>query len=1635
MYLTRKSVYFTLAGLILLALAGGYVANTLHRTVRSLTLSELKKNFNYPVKISAVEGDLLTGVSLKDLVILNDKKAGYYDEILRADQLKVHYSLSNLLFSPKGKKRIELELVHPRINVEHYRDDTFNLLKMLHVQPQPANQKFPWDLRLKVRNAELAYLDQRGFGSNPLPESVINSARNVNLDADFDGNTFNLIASGKILDLIGAKPFKLRGAFDSKKNKFQLVLTSAGLDGAKWTNYIIPLPGIQIMEGTGRVVLGISSRTTPAKPGDLPFDLKVWVNAAALTLRLPWIRPEITQASGRILITNDFVRFVGVKGRAGSTPFVLDGKLSDFANLHEDFDIRADRIDLKNAAEFFPFFSKWNLKGIGSLTCRVKNINTVVPVISGTLNVASANVYGYPLSQLTGSYEYRDQHLGVSLNQGVFYTGAVKALGDIDLTGTTARIHARGTMTSVDMHQLFRNSSLFEGHSDAVFDLDGVPDDLQVRTTLMPQGFYFIGQPVNTAYIDSRYLAGVIDFQTVSINGTEAQTIQGTGHLYADKTFDAKVLLNNVYVDNQHFSQETLGSTWGRLSGSLEVGGTWCDRFSEDPLQYTRAGASYSITDLHVGGQAFSGLNGSLRIVDQRLMLSDLYLHGPDGQLNADVVLDREGVQSGRLSARDFNVAHYTQLLARIPDQYRSLVASAAFSLDFMRKSTAASTESFFSRYDIDGTLAASRLIYRKQPLQDLSFAYHWDGQVFNLSNILLHEGYSTVTGDGYISAARGFRFNFGSEHVLLDDFMPLTRGYGNIGGNGALSGTIFGTTTSWNIDSNFDLTSLRYNTVLLDRVSGHLTKTDQAYTLRPLLVVYKKNKYDLAGNFLLAKPLKYNLLFEVQNSELSELLKLVTMIRNEYQQKGGGMMTSQDTHQSTNLAELLSIGERAPFSNRGVLYDTTTTNILARFQAIRNRSLQSIREQDGLTETLGGHLSGKLQVSNFSGSLRINSDLEVKQGHISSLTFDRFNANIQTRDNQIHSLVTFKQGQIVDGDYDEIAADLVLDNANMLHINRMSMAALGQPAEPILEGTMPLGEYLGQPERRQIDINVTLKKNNINLLALFNRNVKWIHNQGDVLFHIGGPVSRPVLEGRSIRLQDAELKLVDDLYIKSALLIPDAEILLHHNVFSFKDLSVIWEGKDTFKVRNNLLLNGSVGLRELSFATFDHLFVDFDVKLSKTLLKVNFPDLYMGELSLANTTFKGPLTIALSKAAKQDYDDRITRENETGPLLKSDVVVSNGDFPLPDNLPPKRKPSILFNLNVQIGKDLVVSGGDFSSGTLTRLVNNINIRVQETKTPLYVHGSINTIIIDGSVNLDTGEVVFLNKGFTLMPLVNQGSYLDKTLTKQNSVDFVMVFDEEQNRRRIRPLFHIVANNDFEQTTANALEPDKKTVDKFSLLFVWNGYISDPAAMSMYLYSMNTLPPKLMNGYPYVVGRLTYDQLQDLYKYLFPELLKPEFYSQIFSSGLQNSQTQQVIRDITQKQINTALSQQIRPIERDLADKIGLYDLKFDYNLGQTINDAVLGKSQPDPQQPQDSKVLGVDVAFKVFVDRLFVRIKTQLDQSQNSSNLKLNLSEYELSLAILEWLSLNYTNRLNTTNDLTNTSRGGFSLDALYNF
>ena len=135
------------------------------------------------------------------------------------------------------------------------------------------------------------------------------------------------------------------------------------------------------------------------------------------------------------------------------------------------------------------------------------------------------------------------------------------------------------------------------------------------------------------------------------------------------------------------------------------------------------------------------------------------------------------------------------------------------------------------------------------------------------------------------------------------------------------------------------------------------------------------------------------------------------------------------------------------------------------------------------------------------------------------------------------------------------------------------------------------------------------------------------------------------------------------------------------------------------------------------------------------------------------------------------------------------------------------------------------------------------------------------------------------------------------------------------------------------------------------------------------------------------------------------QLLVPELVGNHLDQS-QGGGAQDLLEVVGANQINSYLRRRIlRPIERQIAKNVGLYDLRVDYNLGRAL---IRGTSSGDVGST-DSDSVGVALV-KGLSDNLFLKVHTNLELQSGGAN-TLENSHVELQYNLLKNFSVSYSN------------------------
>ncbi|HLJ60954.1 MAG TPA: translocation/assembly module TamB domain-containing protein [bacterium] len=250
--------------------SSGWLAGQIRQTL----VARLEESLNRPVALGGVDGDLLRGIDLRDLVIA--ESGGFsHGVIFSADRIHVALDLSALVRHPQDliQTVVGVQVVNPRLTVSRSASGAWNLASLLgRQQATPLGPAFQG--RVIVQNGLVGYSD--GWESTATP--FVSRFSGVTGTIEFRAGheiAFDLAARGA-----DGEQAAFRGEYLASDGIYDMDVTAKNVDVRRWATYIVHLRQVQWAGGRfdGRMHLLL----TPAGDGiTLDYSATVRLHDAA----------------------------------------------------------------------------------------------------------------------------------------------------------------------------------------------------------------------------------------------------------------------------------------------------------------------------------------------------------------------------------------------------------------------------------------------------------------------------------------------------------------------------------------------------------------------------------------------------------------------------------------------------------------------------------------------------------------------------------------------------------------------------------------------------------------------------------------------------------------------------------------------------------------------------------------------------------------------------------------------------------------------------------------------------------------------------------------------------------------------------------------------------------------------------------------------------------------------------------------------------------------------------------------------------------------------------------------------------------------------------------------------------------
>lgn len=1638
----RPLHYFRLTLLVVLAIGVGlYIAaynflqsDLARQLLKSRIEQELGKAFKRRVTIQELSGNLVSRVVLINVRFENQPHF-QGQPIFTVKKIEANYSLPNAVRTGGDFMAAASSIVLTDIDAQIVRakDGRINLFEF--IPPPPPGVILPpptFRGRLVFQNMHGTFYDESGWSQGEV-RSFSESFDHINGDWNFQQITKTRLAIGGRM-MHANRPFRVDGKMNTINGQFDFRVNLPQMQMSYWGSYLMTIPDYHLTGG----IADVRGHLVSKSQGDPPFNYNLNIQLNNATLKLPFFPVESTGLSGKLLIKNSGLTLNRFNGQINQIPYSGSGSIG-FVKNNIDLGIRLRPFDYTKLAAVFPVLAPFQVTGTANATIAIKG-KTSSPHVQGSYSIANGTVYGLNLEHASGALDLLDRQLLLTVTRSVLANGSVTADAKFNFSSSPAMISAVLSGHHI-LGEKIGDAYGFEfgGDTDLFATVSGPTTGVLIHGELQNSNLMLANQQLSSAAIDAKFWPGErfqVDRLVVGVNHGPTP-IYGSGSAGSDMVLNLNVAGENIPLNDIMKPNSTLQGNLN-VSGNVKVAmGATVPKGGQ-----VQAHLSGTVSHAPVMGEVIQNIRFDGDYSNSKTVLNQFEFNNGNEQVSL------QGTLNG-YSPLDLNVV-FNQISLGHP------LIQAYLPRQILPVSGTVSGRGHWFNSGIEGDLAFENLNIQNQPVARLNLTGSWRDHTASISNFNLTEGESAINLSGWLKDSGDLSIGLLSgTHVVLRDFDAFLNRFGVLKGTLDLSGQVSGNISALNCNLGFSGSQLLYNTVPFPKISGQLLLTPTRFGLSNTALDVGKGKVRLTGSMArsVAKGASvfdsdYNLDANFENTDLSQVAQLMALIRREVKAKNEG----EQSNVRVGDDPALGYGIEDPLANLKTVPIYSGQSDVQRMQLFhqiedRQRVLTQPVVSD-FSQDIHGILNGNLKLSSTPQKFpKVSADLNVSDAKLLFLNANLIRLNIRPMASRLSAGLRLEQGDFGGGAFDRFEVMGDLDSQGDFIIDSATVGLPQGTYSGLVTGVVPLAPfYMAQSQDRKMDVSVHLQNDSLSVLSLFSPYVKSISGEGSADLSISGPLSAPVARGVVGPIQNLKLTLSpENTPFQSPFLFPKFVAPIENNQIRLSNIPIEWKGQDTQQFRtgqditNRFQLNGTIGIPKLSLLRPDWMVFDMNLAVSDTDLSLNFPDFYTGSATVRNMTIKGPFRIPFSADAKTTVAADLSTAREIGPVVSGKVSIFDGNVTAPKFSQKKPKPSFLFDVTADIGKEVSLSGGLFEGG-LGALAGSVNLDFAENQQDIHIKGSTNSPMVAEAIGFSSGDFQFFSRNFEILTPQQQQQFSKAGAFQQspNTVRLDTEVDPKTAKRSFVPQFNMAAATIIEPLIS--VTPTDNTTG--GLAGQDTNYRAVLAHISGPAYSLQAWQFTEYNvedpdkQYRFADNRLDNWRITSVASYEFSntrgssssdsdsgiqhliQVLMPGYYKDVIDDfakdNFQSDKTKKLISFYGERQINSVFHQSIRPSERALAQQLGLVDVRVNYDLGNTLLKSAsditgyqgLGRTEQN---------LGVDFVSRFFVDQMFLRVQTNLDLTgEHSSGLGDNVRVSELELSYFPFknsLSLNVAN------------------------
>ncbi|RAP39095.1 hypothetical protein DID80_00380 [Candidatus Marinamargulisbacteria bacterium SCGC AAA071-K20] len=1295
------------------------------------------------------------------------------------------------------------------------------------------------------------------------------------------------------------------------------------------------------------------------------------------------------------------IDFDHVKSEYKYSDFFFKGTLSI---LRKDLDLN---FTITNTPLDLLFKEQKHIKGNAKGTLRLRGpLNN--PRFSGVLRSKSIDVWGIPIKDTKVRYYGKFDKVNYTVKKAKVYNAPTTGSGTLSL-GKNAYFKGQYFTNNIHLKKVPELSdATIKGTSIITTEIEVYGDSVAINLSSSSNNLIIEKQLINNLEINVDIKQDIISNLTATANINDSTTPIFLSGKEVDNTIHLTASANQVLFTD--LSEKESESLKGFISFNSEL--TFPKSISIPKMaNNSDITASVFLKNYHFYDQPFETISFKVKKEKDLIKIKNFDAKADKQELSFKGQLKNNIPINLSVTISNLELKKARWFTTFIPQTLWPLDGKLSLQAEISQKNQSTSLDR--SNFVARGNIKIQKAIVRNQPFESVSMAMNWDGSTLIIKEALLTQEQSYLQFSGLIAEDGTVDINVHKDtFIQLEEFNPILAGIGHFQGSMRLNGFIKSNLEKPHLNLKFEGNNLAANYTHLDQIKGHLILKNNILTLHNLQLKEALSKISVKGNINGQKGWSldntdYDLKFDINQANIHTLLTLFDQIHNDLNTLSGiHSDVSPEKIPNSNIkssrSKTFKIAISTNKNKRQILYSASKKNtILNQFQLVKDKSI--IVQNTGLIKSvkdLRGIVTGQFSVSSRKNVLPIlEGHLSIKNSKFLFLKSNKIDINITPKGKELFYNIGLNNGYFGQSKFEKIDWVGKIDSRHILHINKTEISTKKNSKVNLVKGQIPLEPLFNKSiNDAPINLEIHLKDDQITALSIFHNKIDSISNKGLIHLTVNGTLKKPLLNSRSFNLEKTRISLNNN----NRITIPKSNLKIKNNIITLDKTLVDWEQQTNSQkiIGNGLITSGTIKINELNLLNPDLFKLFIDLTFAKNTLNIYNQNIYIGDLIIENISLKGDVNLPLSKQARLNFLEDIKNGTEKGPSLKGTVKLNNGTLLIPKET--VILPAVNMDLDLILLKDLFINGSILGEGTFAGLTTDFEL--EKSDQSLKISGSLNNPKIENKIGLKDGSLNILNNEFILLKLNEQKNYvaLSQSQQQKNTLEFT-------NKQTINKASEIVAKVTIsalaivEQIDENDITSSENILveSTYSHIFIQiNQPIQDIDVLYFDIFESKydyINPPDLSWKSRYTLNIGSDQNLLDqsdnfeLLTLLMPELKQDD------------TASSELLAKFGEKRVNLLVRRGfLRPLEKQLAKSIGLYDLKIDYNLGSEL-------LQTNTSQ---TNFLGLNLMQQLVANQLYLKIRTTVDlDSSNQESQDVEISEIELQYYLLKNLSINYAN------------------------